>query len=424
MSEPVFVSYSHRDKRWLDRVLVHLKPLERAGTLAVWSDTRISAGDDWRREIRAAVETARVALLLVSADFLASDFITRNELPPLLSAARKKGLVILPVILSPCRYAQTPALASLQSVNPPSKPLSALSKAASEQYLLSLSIQVEGLLTNPGKAKNRTDPATVVAGVVPHPDPGAAYVRSLGGDINTVSSDDVGRDVPIFGSADNQWAIVIGATPETMPPRDHISMEVIDAVDVLDWFWSPDVFGPLAPERRVLLVGEDTSSARLREVLDTLKQKIRRGDSVLLYYSGHATEFSLPGDLVLYDFPYGGDQQAAREKGLGLLPATALVDWCNEVRAAKVVCIMDVGGPAVYRASTALGRGRYIISALDGRVNGRNGILTWYVRRALQKLGRDTTVAQLHDILRESDAVLPSPLRVYLKGRDRSGNAR
>ncbi len=79
----VFISYSHKDKKWLERLQAHLKPLERAGLVDRWDDTRIEAGDEWRKEIRQALDAARVVVLLVSADFMASDFIAKDELPPL-----------------------------------------------------------------------------------------------------------------------------------------------------------------------------------------------------------------------------------------------------------------------------------------------------------------------------------------------------
>jgi len=85
---------------------VHLKPLERDGLIDLWVDTRLRPGDRWKKEISAALERAQVAILLISADFLASDFITNDELPPILTAAEQKGTRIIPIILKPCRFAR------------------------------------------------------------------------------------------------------------------------------------------------------------------------------------------------------------------------------------------------------------------------------------------------------------------------------
>lgn len=85
-----FISYSHKDNRWLSRLLVHLQPLERTGLIDLWADTRIKAGEDWIKQIDPALAKARVAVLLVSADFLASDFIVSKELPTLLQKAKRR----------------------------------------------------------------------------------------------------------------------------------------------------------------------------------------------------------------------------------------------------------------------------------------------------------------------------------------------
>src|SRR3954469_19980803 len=117
----VFISYSHADRDWLDRLKRHLKPLVREGRLECWDDTHIRPGDDWKQEIRNALDTAQVAVLLISADFFASDFIDENELPPLLAAAQENGVRILPVIISASRFARSRELARFQAVNLPDR---------------------------------------------------------------------------------------------------------------------------------------------------------------------------------------------------------------------------------------------------------------------------------------------------------------
>lgn len=127
----VFISYSHKDVKWLKRLEPHVAHLE---TL-IWDDTRIKPGADWRNEIRQQLDEAKVAILLVSAHYLASKFIKENELPPLLKAAREEGAVILPVILSPCRFDVTESLSQFQALNDPDQPLMKMRGATLEAAL-------------------------------------------------------------------------------------------------------------------------------------------------------------------------------------------------------------------------------------------------------------------------------------------------
>ena len=134
---PVFVSYSHRGERWLKRLQVHLTPLVRGGGIDLWDDARIRPGDDWQVEINRALAAARVAVLLVSPDFLASDFIRDKGLPPLLEAAERRGIRILPLILSHCLYTDPP-LGRFHAVNDPDWPLEQLTKANRDKTLSEL----------------------------------------------------------------------------------------------------------------------------------------------------------------------------------------------------------------------------------------------------------------------------------------------
>lgn len=141
----IFISYSHKDRSYFDRLNVHLKPLEKKGLIEPWSDTRISAGEKWKKEIEKALNQAQVAILLISADFLASDFIVDNELPPLLSKANQEGATIIPIILKPCRFVREVSLSSFQSINIPEEPLISASEHESELIYDAVAQRVEEL---------------------------------------------------------------------------------------------------------------------------------------------------------------------------------------------------------------------------------------------------------------------------------------
>ena len=76
----VFISYSRPDRDWLEHLLIFLKPYTRRN-LKIWADPYIQVGDEWRRDISTALSRSCVGVLLVSYNFLASDFIDKEELP-------------------------------------------------------------------------------------------------------------------------------------------------------------------------------------------------------------------------------------------------------------------------------------------------------------------------------------------------------
>lgn len=155
MRQNIFISYSHRDQHWLERLTVHLHPLVGENTaLDIWDDRRIRPGSAWRAEIEAALSRARVAILVISADFLASDFINQVELPALFKAASDDGTVLLPLIVSPSRFSATPILGDLQALNDLGRPLITLQQAEQEAVLARATETIEGLL-QPG-ADQRT----------------------------------------------------------------------------------------------------------------------------------------------------------------------------------------------------------------------------------------------------------------------------
>ncbi|MBX9450007.1 MAG: toll/interleukin-1 receptor domain-containing protein [Taibaiella sp.] len=127
----VFVSYCHKDRDYLNEMKRHFKPFD--SLIDFWDDTRIQPGKKWKEEIRKAISNTKVAILLVSADFLASEFIINNELPPLLKAAEENGAVILILILKPCLFKEVTTLSEFQAMHNISHPVIKMSETEREE---------------------------------------------------------------------------------------------------------------------------------------------------------------------------------------------------------------------------------------------------------------------------------------------------
>jgi hypothetical protein len=135
----VFVSYSHSDKKWLDRLKIVLKPA--LGKETIWDDTQIRPGANWAEEIEHAIESARVAVLLVTPAFLSSDFIVSKELPRIIERQTKEGLSIFWVAVEPALFEHSP-LFKYQAANDPSHPLSTLPKAKQDVEFVKLAEKI------------------------------------------------------------------------------------------------------------------------------------------------------------------------------------------------------------------------------------------------------------------------------------------
>ena len=138
VTKPVFISYSHKDAKWLEKLKQFLRPLEDEELIRVWDDTEIRVGSDWLGDIRKALESARVAVFLITQDFLNSPFIREQELPQLIDAAKNRGCLIFWVQVSSTTFEDS-RLAKFQGAIPPTQPLDLMSDAEQNKVLVDIS---------------------------------------------------------------------------------------------------------------------------------------------------------------------------------------------------------------------------------------------------------------------------------------------
>ena len=155
--DKLFISFSHKDQALFDQVMVNLKPWKRQGRL-IWTDANIEADSDWHQSIQTALAESAVAMLLVSPDFLNSDYIADSELPVLLKAREQDEIslgilylrpslvdsVAFPITLDSGEV-RTVKLTKYQGLNQPDRPVAGLSDPERDQVLVDAVIKLEGL---------------------------------------------------------------------------------------------------------------------------------------------------------------------------------------------------------------------------------------------------------------------------------------
>jgi hypothetical protein len=98
----IFVSYAHADTKWLNELDPHLRGLEIHAKVERFDDRQLLGGDDWDVEVKAALDRADIVLLLITANFIGSEYIHRVELPTALRKRADKGCIVIPVLLESC----------------------------------------------------------------------------------------------------------------------------------------------------------------------------------------------------------------------------------------------------------------------------------------------------------------------------------
>jgi internalin A len=111
----LFYSYSHKDEKLRNQMEIHLKLLQRQGLIETWHDRKIEAGDEWKRKIDENLERANIILLLVSADFMASDYCYEIEMKRAMERHEKGQARVVPIIVRDVKWERAP-FARLQAL--------------------------------------------------------------------------------------------------------------------------------------------------------------------------------------------------------------------------------------------------------------------------------------------------------------------
>ena len=103
-----FISYSHKDENYLERLKIHLAQIKRDGLLTEWTDKEIHAGENLDNNIDNALSNSEIFLALISPDYIASNYCYEKEFETAQKMQDDGKLIIVPIILEPCDWQKTP----------------------------------------------------------------------------------------------------------------------------------------------------------------------------------------------------------------------------------------------------------------------------------------------------------------------------
>ena len=118
----IFYSYSHKDERFRQELVTHLALLRREGLIQEWHDRKITPGAEWEAAIDENLAAADIVLLLISADFINSDYCFGREMTEAMKRYKEGGARIIPIILRPVDW-QTAQFAKFQALPADARPI-------------------------------------------------------------------------------------------------------------------------------------------------------------------------------------------------------------------------------------------------------------------------------------------------------------
>lgn len=161
MAWRVFYSYSHKDSDLRERLATYLAPLKQQQKISEWHDRKIEPGSNWDTEIDAQLNSADLILLLVSADFLASEYCFGAEVEKALVRLKRGEVKVVPVLLKPCLWEES-RFSELQIIPRDAKAIT--SWVSVDEALKDVASELRKLVSEPPP----TQPTSSSAGPEPH----------------------------------------------------------------------------------------------------------------------------------------------------------------------------------------------------------------------------------------------------------------
>jgi len=139
----IFISYSHEDRAWLDKLIFYLDPLKH-NNINFWFDDKIQTGDIWSAAIQNAIQTSHMTICLVSPYFLNSEFIRTREIPAIQSR-QKENMIVFPIIIKKCLWKVVPWLKNMQLYPKNGIPLETFNENEQENQFMEIITEISDL---------------------------------------------------------------------------------------------------------------------------------------------------------------------------------------------------------------------------------------------------------------------------------------
>lgn len=175
----VFLSYSHKDSEWAERLMAHLNTAESQGLVQYWSDKLLCPGDEWQKKVKEEIEKSKVFVILLSPEYLASQFSSDVEFP-LIKEASDDGALIIPVLIKPVSLSAYRGLQEYQFSN--NEALSELPPRQQERLIIDIAQRINVAIME-HKKKTDSNSGQVLASTIGGAVIGNILIPGVGGAI-------------------------------------------------------------------------------------------------------------------------------------------------------------------------------------------------------------------------------------------------